>query len=68
MAADTGAAGSPPFRPAAAQIDQLHAATRAKSSLFSAEAVTHKLEMPFELITDGRTDCGAKYLQFIEGL
>lgn len=38
------AAGSSSLRPAAAQIDQLHAATRAKSSLFNAAAVTCNLE------------------------
>jgi hypothetical protein len=32
------------FRPAAAQIDQPHAATRAKSSQFSGAAVTGNLE------------------------
>ena len=32
---------------------QFHSATRAKSSLFSAAAVTRNLEMPFQQITDG---------------
>jgi len=38
------AAGSSSFRPAAAQIDQLRAATRAESSLFNAAANTRNLE------------------------
>ena len=42
-----GRARSSLFRPAAAQIDQLHAATRANSSLFSAPAVTRNVEMLF---------------------
>jgi hypothetical protein len=42
------AAGSSSFRPAAAQIDQLRAATRAKSSRFNAVAVTRNLETLFE--------------------
>jgi hypothetical protein len=42
------AAGSSSFRPATAQIDQLHAATRAKSSRFNAAAVTRNLESLFE--------------------
>ena len=46
-----GAAGTS-FRRAAAQIDELDAATRAKGSLFSAAAVARALEMPFEQITD----------------
>jgi hypothetical protein len=41
-------AGSSSFRPAAAQIDQLHAATRAKSSWFNAAAVARNLETRFE--------------------
>ena len=48
-----GGAGSSPLRPAAAQIDQLHAATRAKNSLFSAAVVARNFEMPLEQITDG---------------
>ena len=43
-----GLAGSSSFRSAAAQIDQLHAATRAKSALFDAAAVTRDLETLFE--------------------
>ena len=39
-----GLAGSSSFRSAAAQIDQLRAATRAKSSRFNAAAVTHNFE------------------------
>ena len=42
------AAGSSFFRPATAQIDHLHAATRAKSSRFNATAVTRNLETLFE--------------------
>ena len=42
------AAGSSSFRPATAQIDQLHAAIRAKSSRFNAAAVTRNLETLFE--------------------
>jgi hypothetical protein len=42
------AAGSSSFRPAAAQIDQLHAAIRAKSSWFNAAAVACNLETLFE--------------------
>jgi hypothetical protein len=50
------------LRRAAAQIDALHAATRATSSLFSAAAVARNLEMPFEQITDASTDLlTAKY-------
>lgn len=41
-------AGSSFFRWAAAQIDQLHAATRAKSSRFDAAAVTGHLETFFD--------------------
>jgi hypothetical protein len=41
-------AGSSFFRRAATQIDQLHAATRAKSSLFNSGAVTRNLETFFE--------------------
>jgi hypothetical protein len=53
-----------PTAPAAAQIDQLHAAIRAKSSLFSAAAVTRNLEIPFEQITrQSETDCGGRILQ-----
>jgi hypothetical protein len=37
-------AGSSSFCPAAAQIDQLHAATCAKTSRFNAAAVTRNLE------------------------
>jgi hypothetical protein len=40
-------AGSSSFSPAAAQVDQLHATTRTKSSLFNA-AVTRNLETLFE--------------------
>lgn len=43
-----GGAGSSSFRPAAAQIDQLNAATRAKSSLFNAAAVARNLKTLFE--------------------
>jgi hypothetical protein len=42
------AAASSSFRPATAQIDQLCAATRAKSSRFNAAAVTRDLETLFE--------------------
>jgi hypothetical protein len=42
------AAGSSSLRPAAAQIDRLDAATRAKSSWFNAAAVARNLEPPFE--------------------
>ena len=42
------AAGSSSFRPATAQIDQLHAALRAKGSRFNAAAVTRHLETLFE--------------------
>jgi hypothetical protein len=41
-------AGSSSFRPAAAQIDQLHAAIRAKRSRFNVAAVTCNLETLFE--------------------
>jgi hypothetical protein len=41
-------AGFSSFRSAAAQIDQHRAATRAKSSLFNATAVTLNLETLFE--------------------
>jgi hypothetical protein len=47
------AAGSSSFRPAAAQIDQLHAAARAKSSRFNAAAVTRNLETLFEQMYRG---------------
>jgi hypothetical protein len=46
--AEKRAAGSPSFRPATAQIDQLDAATRAKSSWFNAAAITRNLETLFE--------------------
>ena len=62
MVEPPGAAGSCPFRLAAAQIDELHVATRATSSLFSAAAVARNLEMPLEQITDISTDLlTAKY-------
>jgi len=41
------AAGSSSLRPATAQIDQLHAAIRAKSSGFTVAAVTRNLETLF---------------------
>jgi hypothetical protein len=41
-------AGFSSFRPAAAQIDQLHAAIRAKSSRPNVAAVTRNLETLFE--------------------
>jgi hypothetical protein len=41
-------AGSSSFRRSAAQIDQLHAATRAKSSRFDAAVVARNLEKLFE--------------------
>jgi hypothetical protein len=47
-AAAKRAAGSPSFRPATAQIDQLHAVIRPKSSRFNAAAVARHLESLFE--------------------
>ena len=41
-------AGPSSFRPAAAQIDQLYAATRAKGSRFDVAAVTGNLERRYE--------------------
>jgi hypothetical protein len=41
------AAGSSSFRPAPAQIDQLHAARRAKISWFNAAVATRNLETLF---------------------
>jgi hypothetical protein len=48
--AATRAAGSSSFCPAAAQIDQLHAVARAKSSWFNVAAVTRNLETLFEVM------------------
>ena len=58
--------GPSPFRPAAAQIDQLHPAAGAKSSLLSAAAVTRNLEMPSNRSPTAQQIAGAKYLKFIE--
>jgi hypothetical protein len=41
------AAGSSSFRSATAQIDQIQAAARAKSSWFTAAVLTRNLETPF---------------------
>jgi hypothetical protein len=46
-------AGSSSLRPATAQIDQFHAAIRAKTSLFNAAAVTRNLEALFEQMYRG---------------
>jgi hypothetical protein len=48
LSAAKRAAGSPPLRLATAQIDQRHAATRAKSSWFDVAAVTRNVETLLE--------------------